>query len=70
MSIKATHTWTLGRTNGTTRVKTAESLEGPIARLLRRPLQRMLQKTLDPGVQTLKAEVERLASAPAAGEPR
>jgi len=30
MSIKATHTWTLGRTNGTTRVKTRRIARGAL----------------------------------------
>jgi uncharacterized protein YndB with AHSA1/START domain len=59
MSIKAVHRWNLERTNGKTTVKTAESFDGAISRLFRRPLQKALKKSLDEGLEALKAEVER-----------
>ena len=59
MSVKAIHRWTLEPTNGKTTVKTAESFEGNLSRLFRRPLQKALQKSLDEVLEALKAEVER-----------
>jgi hypothetical protein len=59
MSIKAIHTWKLKQADGETNVRTAESSEGLLARLLRRRLRKMPQNTLDTGVQTLETEVER-----------
>jgi hypothetical protein len=55
MSIKAIHRWNLERSNGKTTVKTAESFDGALSRLFRRPLQKALKKSLE----ALKAEVER-----------
>ena len=40
MSIKAIHTWRLKQADGKTNVRTAESFEGLLARLLRRRLRR------------------------------
>jgi hypothetical protein len=40
-------------------VRTEESYDGLVARLLRRPLQTMLDRTLTGGVNSLKAEAER-----------
>jgi uncharacterized protein YndB with AHSA1/START domain len=58
MSLRAIHVWSLEVNDGKTLVKTAESLEGPLARVLRRPLNTMLRKTLDKTVRALKIEVE------------
>lgn len=55
MSIKAVHRWNLERTDGKTAVRTAESFDGALSRLFRRPLQKALKKSL----KALKAEVER-----------
>jgi hypothetical protein len=60
MGIKAVHAWTLESIDDGTRVTTAESFEGLLARLLRRRLRRMLQKTLVDGLEKLKAEGERV----------
>ena len=59
MSIKAIHRWSLERTNGKTTVKTAESFDGALSRIFRRPLRKTLKKSLDQGLEALKAEVER-----------
>lgn len=59
MSLSAIHVWSLEEAGGKTTVKTAESFDGHLARLLRRPLNKMLQKTLNKAVQSLKVEVER-----------
>jgi len=59
MSIKAVHRWNLEQTNGKTTVSTAESFDGALSRLFRRPLQKALKKSLDEGLEALKAEVER-----------
>jgi hypothetical protein len=59
MSLTASHVWSLELIDGKTTVRTAESREGPLARVLRGPLNKMLQKTLDKAVAALKAEVER-----------
>lgn len=60
MSLKAIHVWSLEATGGKTTVRTAESLEGPLARVLRGPLDTVLQKTLDKAVEALRVEVERV----------
>jgi hypothetical protein len=59
MTIHAIHVWRLAERDGNTVVQTAESFEGLLARLFRWPLQTMLQKTLERGLQTLRAEVEQ-----------
>jgi uncharacterized protein YndB with AHSA1/START domain len=59
MSLKAIHVWSLEPNDGKTTVRTAESLEGPLARVLRGPLNKMLQKTLNKAVEALKVDVER-----------
>lgn len=59
MSLKAIDVWSLEQNDGKTTVRTAESLEGPLARVLRRPLNKMLQRTLDKAVEALKVDVEQ-----------
>jgi uncharacterized protein YndB with AHSA1/START domain len=59
MSIEALHEWRLQPSGGGTRVETEESFSGMLAKLLRRPLQKMLDKSLDDGLQHLKREAER-----------
>lgn len=59
MGLKAVHVWSLEQNAGMTTVRTAESLDGPLARVLRRPLKTMLQKALDKTVAALKVDVER-----------
>ena len=62
MGIKAVHVYRLEPRDGSTVVHTAESWEGPAARVLRRSLQRQLENALRPGLQRLKEESERRAS--------
>jgi uncharacterized protein YndB with AHSA1/START domain len=59
LGIRARHGWHLESRHGRTHVRTEESYDGLVARLLRRPLQTMLDRTLTGGVNSLKAEAER-----------
>ena len=61
LGIRARHDWHLEPRDGRTRVRTEESYDGLVARLLRRPLQKMLDRTLEDGVQSLKLQSERCA---------
>jgi uncharacterized protein YndB with AHSA1/START domain len=61
MGIKAFHIWRLEPRNGKTVVRTEESFDGVLARLLRGSLQKTLDKSLEEGLQHLKAESERRA---------
>jgi uncharacterized protein YndB with AHSA1/START domain len=63
MSIKAFHVWRLEPRNGKTFVRTDESFDGLLARVLRGSLQKTLDKSLEEGLQRLKAEAERRARA-------
>jgi hypothetical protein len=58
LGIKAIHVWHLEPQNGRTLVRTKESYEGLVARLLRRPLQKTLDRALADGLRYLKDEVE------------
>jgi uncharacterized membrane protein len=55
--------WHVQPHQGTTLVREYESLDGLVARLLRRPLQKSLQRWLGNGLHHLKVEAERRASA-------
>lgn len=57
--IRATHLWLLDEVEGKTRVRTEETFEGLMARLLKGPLHKMLRTSLEKGLQCLKAESER-----------
>ena len=57
--IKAIHFWHFEARDGATFVRTEESYEGLVTRLLRGSLQKTLDRALDDGLQDLKAEVER-----------
>lgn len=59
LSINAIHVYVLEPRNGTTLVKTQESYEGFVARVLRGRLQKTLDQALDEGLRHLKAEAER-----------
>jgi uncharacterized protein YndB with AHSA1/START domain len=59
LGIRAVHVWRLQSTNGRTLARTEESYEGFLPRVLRRPLQRMLDRTLADGVHHLMVEAER-----------
>ena len=61
--LRAHHVWHLEERNGKTHVRTTESFLGLLARILRRPLRKMLERSLGDGVRHLKAEVERRAGA-------
>ena len=60
--IRAIHFWHFEPRDGRTFVRTEESFDGLVARLLRRQLQRTLDKALEDGLQHLKAEAERRAT--------
>jgi hypothetical protein len=59
LGIRAIHFWSLEARDGTTFVRTEESYDGLVARLLRRPLRKALQRGLEDGLRYLKAEAER-----------
>lgn len=59
LGIDAVHAWQLEPRNGGTLVTTAESFDGLVARILRRPLQKTLDDTLQSSLRHLKAEAER-----------
>ena len=64
MGIRAFHVWRLGERNEKTFVRTEESFQGFVARLLRRPLRKTLDTALADGVLHLKVEAERAAATP------
>ena len=57
--LSARHVYRLDPRDGRTRVHTEESFAGWLARLLRGPMTKTLQKSLDAGLRHLKAEAER-----------
>jgi uncharacterized protein YndB with AHSA1/START domain len=57
--INAIHVWRFEPRDGKTLVRTEESWDGPLPRLLRGRMQKMLQDGLDDGLPHLKAEAER-----------
>jgi hypothetical protein len=61
MTIRAIHEWRLEPMDGGTAVETEEVFHGLLARLLRGPLQKTLDKSLDDGLERLKREAERRA---------
>ena len=61
MGIKAVHTWHLEPRGAGTLVVNEESWQGFLARLLRRSLQKALDKANASGLTSLKAEAERRA---------
>ena len=64
LGTRAFHIWRLDGHNGTTLVRTEESYDGLVARLLRRPLQKTLDAALADGARYLKAEAEKTAPTP------
>lgn len=62
MGIHAGHAYRLEPRVGGTLVWTRESWDGLLPSLLRWPVRRMLQRTLDSGLAHLKVEAERRAS--------
>ena len=61
LGIDAVHVWRFEPKDGATLVRTEESFDGVVARLLRRPLRKTLAGALESGVRHLKAEAERRA---------
>ena len=59
IGIHAVHVWHFERRDGKTRIRTEESWDGWLVRLLRGRMQKMLQAGLDRGMPHLKAEAER-----------
>jgi hypothetical protein len=59
LGINAVHVYRLEPRDGRTLVRTEESFDGLIARLTRGPARKWLKKSLDDGLQSLKARVER-----------
>jgi hypothetical protein len=59
MGLNAVHVYTLEPRDGVTIVKTDESVEGLLARLFKRPLQKTMNKSIENGLSALKAEAER-----------
>ena len=60
---RAIHTWRFEDQGGTTSVRTEESMDGWLVRLMRGRVQKVLQAGLDDSVANLKAEAERRARA-------
>jgi uncharacterized protein YndB with AHSA1/START domain len=60
LGVKATHVWYFEQAGETTHVRTEEALNGIVARLLRRSLQKTLDSALESGLLNLKAEAERI----------
>ena len=59
LGTSAIHVWRLEAQNGKTLVRTEESLEGIVARVLRKPLEKTLNRMLEGWLRQLKAEAER-----------
>jgi hypothetical protein len=62
LGIRAIHFWWLEPRDGRTFVRTEESYDGLVARLLRGRVQKALDSGLEGGLQHLKAEAERRAA--------
>jgi uncharacterized protein YndB with AHSA1/START domain len=60
--LRAVHVWTFEPDGDRTHVRTAESFEGLLAKLLPGMMRRTLEKTLDRGLAALKVECERRAA--------
>ena len=59
LGTNAVHVYRLEPRDGKTLVRTEESFSGLVARLARGPMQRMLKRSLDTGLERLKARVEQ-----------
>jgi uncharacterized protein YndB with AHSA1/START domain len=59
--MSAIHVYRLEARDGDTLVRTEESFDGWLARLLRRQMKKTLQNALDSGLRRLKARVEGVA---------
>jgi uncharacterized protein YndB with AHSA1/START domain len=62
--VTAVHVWSFERRGGGTLARTSESWDGLLPRVLRGPLRRSLQKTLDESLSLLATEAERRGAAP------
>jgi len=60
--VSAVHVWRIAADRAGTLVWTAETFEGPLPRLFRRRLTRMLESALNDGIVALRAECERRVS--------
>lgn len=63
LGVSASHVWRLEQRDDRTLVRTEESYEGLVARLLRRPLRKALETALTDGLRSLKIEAERRVGA-------
>jgi hypothetical protein len=63
LGTNAVHVYRLEPRDGKTLVRTEESFSGLVARLARGPMQRMLKRSLDTGLERLKARVEQSPTA-------
>jgi hypothetical protein len=61
LTISAYHEWWLEPRENGTHVRTQEVFDGLLARLLRQPLQKTLDKSFQDGLERLKDESERRA---------
>jgi hypothetical protein len=61
LTIDAYHQWWLEPRDGGTFVRTEESFSGLLAKILRGPLQKTLDKSFEDGLDRLKVEAERRA---------
>jgi hypothetical protein len=61
LTIDAYHEWWLEPRDGGTFVRTEEAFFGTLARVLRRPLQKTLDKSFADALERLKSEAERQA---------
>ena len=59
--VDAFHVWRLEPKDGSTHVRTEETFDGLVARLLRGRLQKQLDEGLESGLRHLKTEAERRA---------
>ena len=59
LTIDAYHEWWLEPRDGGTHVRTEETFSGLLAKILRGPLQKTLDKSFQAGVECLKRESER-----------
>jgi len=62
LTIDAYHEWWLESRDGGTLVRTEETFSGVLARLLRGPLQKTLDKSFVDGLERLKSAAERRAA--------
>jgi hypothetical protein len=62
--VKAAHVWSFERRGDTTLARTEESWEGILPRLLKGPMRKTLQRSLDQGLSRLAAEAERRSASP------